>query len=438
MKQMKDSGIEWIEQIPEDWTTKRIKELFTEINDRCEYGGNYTLLSVSEYYGVAPRADKVPEDEMITHADSLDGYKICLPNDIVMNIMLAWKRALGVSNFTGIVSPAYCVYRSKIDMIARYFHYLFRTDIYANLFKQYSTGIIDSRLRLYPDKFLSLTCHFPNKETQKRIADFLDEKCDKIDRYIEKQQQVIEKLKAYKQSVITEAVTKGINPDVPMKDSGIEWIGMIPEHWGVAKLANLFTFLGGYAFNSDLYVPETENLIVRIGNVKNDRLLFDANPVYISDDLSEQVIKFKLQCGDILFTMTGTKGKRDYFYTLILDDSHIQTKNLYLNQRVGCFRKKAHIHAEYYNYLLKDNRILDSIFLYETGTANQGNLGIDSINRTKVHLPPYDEQIIIANYLKDKCSRIDAVIAKKEVAINKSTEYKKSLIYEAVTGKLEV
>lgn len=181
--------------------------------------------------------------------------------------------------------------------------------------------------------------------------------------------------------------------DVPMKDSGIEWIGMIPEHWGVAKLANLFTSLGGYAFNSDLYVSETENLIVRIGNVKNDRLLFDANPVYISDDLAEQVIKFKMQCGDILFTMTGTKGKRDYFYTLILDNSHIQTKNLYLNQRVGCFRKKAHIHAEYYNYLLKDNRILDSIFLYETGTANQGNLGIDSINRTKVHLPPYDEQI---------------------------------------------
>lgn len=226
--------------------------------------------------------------------------------------------------------------------------------------------------------------------------------------------------------------------DVPMKDSGIEWIGMIPEHWGVAKLANLFTSLGGYAFNSDLYVSETENLIVRIGNVKNDRLLFDANPVYISDDLAEQVIKFKMQCGDILFTMTGTKGKRDYFYTLILDNSHIQTKNLYLNQRVGCFRKKAHIHAEYYNYLLKDNRILDSIFLYETGTANQGNLGIDRINRTKVHLPPYDEQIMIANYLKEKCSRIDAVIAKKEVAINKSTEYKKSLIYEAVTGKLEV
>ena len=143
--------------------------------------------------------------------------------------------------------------------------------------------------------------------------------------------------------------------DVPMKDSGIEWIGMIPEHWGVAKLANLFTSLGGYAFNSDLYVSETENLIVRIGNVKNDRLLFDANPVYISDDLAEQVIKFKMQCGDILFTMTGTKGKRDYFYTLILDNSHIQTKNLYLNQRVGCFRKKAHIHAEYYNYLLTDD-----------------------------------------------------------------------------------
>ena len=136
--------------------------------------------------------------------------------------------------------------------------------------------------------------------------------------------------------------------------------------------------------------------------------------------------------------MTGTKGKRDYFYTLILSSSDLCDKQLFLNQRVGCFRKKNDICPSYYDYLFKDSKILDSIFIYETGTANQGNLGIDSISRTRVHLPPLTEQIQIAQCLKAKCLEIDSAISKQTSIIEKLTEYKKSLIYEAVTGKLEV
>lgn len=435
MRVMKDSGVEWIGEIPKDWEILPTKRFFshtkTLAGDKVD---TYERLALT-MNGVIKRSK---DDSEGLQPEKFDTYQVLKETELVFKLIdLANVKTsrVGLSPFTGIVSPAYIVLTNESDD-NRFYYYFFISMYYNEIFNRLGDNGVRSSLNA--QDLLSVPIVNISSGTQHRIADFLDDKCGKIDRYIEKQQQIIDKLKEYKQAVITEAVTKGLNPDVPMKDSGIEWIGMIPEHWGVAKLANLFTFLGGYAFNSDLYVSETENLIVRIGNVKNDRLLFDANPVYISDDLAEQVIKFKLQCGDILFTMTGTKGKRDYFYTLILDNFHIQTKNLYLNQRVGCFRKKAHIHAEYYNYLLKDNRILDSIFLYETGTANQGNLGIDSINRTKVHLPPYDEQIMIANYLKEKCSRIDAVIAKKEVAINKSTEYKKSLIYEAVTGKLEV
>lgn len=437
MQKMKYSGVEWIGEIPEDWDIKRLKAVLCERNESNNPIKTDYILSLTNDRGVIPYDEK--GDVGNKSKEDLSGYKLAYLNDIVLNSMNVIIGSVALSKYYGCVSPVYYMLypRNPMDDV-RYYNYIFQTKEFQSKLKGYGNGIMEIRMRIQMSKLNTVELPIPDATTQTRIADFLDDKCGKIDRYIEKQQQIIDKLKEYKQAVITEAVTKGLNPDVPMKDSGIEWIGMIREHWGVAKLANLFTFLGGYAFYSDLYVSETENLIVRIGNVKNDRLLFDANPVYISDDLAEQVIKFKLQCGDILFTMTGTKGKRDYFYTLILDNFHIQTKNLYLNQRVGCFRKKAHIHAEYYNYLLKDNRILDSIFLYETGTANQGNLGIDSINRTKVHLPPYDEQIMIANYLKEKCSRIDAVIAKKEVAINKSTEYKKSLIYEAVTGKLEV
>ncbi len=117
MREMKDSGIEWIGEIPDDWEISRIKQLFSEVNDRCENSENYTLLSVSEYYGVAPKSERISDDDMLTHAETLDGYKICKENDLVMNIMLAWKRALGVSKYTGIVSPAYCIYRCKAKYV---------------------------------------------------------------------------------------------------------------------------------------------------------------------------------------------------------------------------------------------------------------------------------------------------------------------------------
>jgi type I restriction enzyme S subunit len=248
---------------------------------------------------------------------------------------------------------------------------------------------------------------------------------------------MIEELKAYKQSVITEAVTKGLNPNAPMRNSGIDWIGEIPEHWEVIKLGRIFSFQGGFAFKSDGYVAESNNQVIRIGNVKNNLLLLDNSPVYIDDNLAEIASNYKLNENCILFTMTGTKGKRDYFFTLLLKKEHL-VKNLFLNQRVGCFIAKENVCPNYYNYLLKDNGILDCIFFYETGTANQGNLGIDSISRTLLQMPPYDEQRKIASYLDTKCSEIDSLIALKQAKIEELKEYKKSVIYEYVTGKKEV
>ena len=434
---MKDSGIEWIGQIPIDWEIKRLKAVLCERNESNNPVKTDYILSLTNDRGVIPYEEK--GDVGNKSKEDVSGYKLAYPDDIVLNSMNVIIGSVALSKYYGCVSPVYYMLypRNSLDDV-RYYNYIFQTKEFQSKLKGYGNGIMEIRMRIQMSKLNTVDLPIADSATQSRIADYLDEKCDAIDRYIEKQQQIIEKLKAYKQAVITEAVTKGLDPTVPMKHSGIEWIGMIPEHWMVAKLANLFSFLGGYAFNSDTYIPETNNQIIRIGNVKNDNLLFDANPVYISDEFAKQVDRFKLQADDILFTMTGTKGKRDYFYTLIVNNSYLHAKNLYLNQRVGCFRKKANICAEYYNYLLKDSRILDSIFLYETGTANQGNLGIESINRTKVHLPPYNEQVSIAMYLKKECESIDKAIEKIEAVISNCFEYKKSLIYEAVTGKLEV
>lgn len=440
---MKNSGVEWIGEIPENWEVKRGKELFFEINDRCKNPENYPLLSVSEYYGVTPKSEKIDEGDFITHAETLDGYKICQEGDIVQNIMLAWKRATGMSNYEGLISPAYCIYRPFKGVDSKYYHYLFRTDVYADLFKQFSTGIIDSRLRLYPAKFLSLKYAYPPKSTQQRIASYLDKKCSKIEETIQNQQQVIEKLKAYKQSLITEAVTGKIkiqNGKVcgkyqSYKESGVEWIGKIPSEWSCVQIKNIFRFLGGYAFNSEDYVDETEYQILRIGNVKDFKILFDSSPAYISKETALKVENFKLKAGYILFTMTGTRGKKDYFYTHKVTDADCTKKNIYLNQRVGCLIPNSNISSSYFNYLLKDNLIKDSVFLSETGTANQANIGSDDVMRIKLHCPPKEEQKEIADYLDKKCTAIDTAIEQKQKLIKKLTEYKKSLIYECVTGK---
>ena len=192
----KPSGIEWIDRIPKNWDVKRAKDLFFEVKDKTETGKE-ELLSVSEYFGVGKKQDKIEKDEYISRADSLIGYKKCRKDDLVINIMLAWKKGLGVSQYDGIVSPAYAVFRYKQKVNPRYFHYLFRTELYTSEFKRNSTGIIDSRLRLYPDSFFAIPVIIPPLSDQNRIVDFLDEKTNKINKIndnIQKQTSILTEL----------------------------------------------------------------------------------------------------------------------------------------------------------------------------------------------------------------------------------------------------
>ena len=201
---LKDSGVDWIGMIPEHWELRRFKSIFTECKSITQTGEE-NLLSVSEYYGVARRIDKMEDGEYESRANSLIGYKVCKKNDLVINIMLAWKRGLGFSNFDGIVSPAYAVYRGK-NIVPHYFHYLMRTDMYVTEYKRNSKGIIDSRLRMYTDRFNNIMSIFPPIPEQQTIADYLDEKCSKIDAAIENIGKQINALKRLKRALINEVV----------------------------------------------------------------------------------------------------------------------------------------------------------------------------------------------------------------------------------------
>lgn len=202
---MKPSGILMLGNIPQHWQICRIKSLFDERVELSETGTE-VLLSVSEYYGVVKRADIV-EGENISRSDSLNGYKICHVNDIVSNIMLAWKGSLGRTSYNGIVSPAYGVYKPIIELDSSYYHYLFRTDIYKGLFRINSRGIIESRLRLYTPNFLAIHTIYPPIKEQHEIVAYLDDKCNKINAIINKIESKIELLKELKRSLINEVVT---------------------------------------------------------------------------------------------------------------------------------------------------------------------------------------------------------------------------------------
>lgn len=429
IREMKDSGIEWIGEIPKEWKVCRIKELFHEVNERCENGNDFTLLSVSEYYGVSLKSQRINEDDMLTHAETLDGYKVCKPDDIVMNIMLAWKRALGISNFEGIVSPAYCVYRANAELNAKYFHYLYRTDIYANLFKQFSTGIIDSRLRLYPDKFLSLKCQFPPLDEQCNISTYLDTKCTKIDSIIEKQEKVIEKLKAYKLSVITEAVTKGLNPDAKMKDSGVEWIGEIPEECKVTRAGHIFSIILGKMLSpTPKQDDDTFENYLCAANVHFTGISYEPLKQMWFSEIEKQI--YAVKYGDLLVVEGGAGAGG----AAIVEE---KLNNCYIQNSIMIVRSKGNVSNKwlYYTlYAIVKRNYVDFV----CNKATIPHFTKDKLGNVPVVVFTEENETEIVNYLDKKCFAIDSAIEKKQAIIEKLKEYKKSLIYEVVTGKKEV
>lgn len=203
-REMKDSGVEWISEIPANWTVKRGKQLFSETNERSETGSE-ELLTVSHITGVTPRSQKNVNMFM---SESLVGYKICHNGDLAANTMWMWQGAIGVSKFHGVISPSYNTYRQKTnDYYFEYLDYLLRIRPLIDAYTIHSTGITLSRLRLYPDSFLSLYFIVPPITEQKEIADYLDAKCAEIDKLIAKKEQLVKELESYKKSLIYEVVT---------------------------------------------------------------------------------------------------------------------------------------------------------------------------------------------------------------------------------------
>lgn len=424
----KQSGVSWLGEIPEHWEIRRIKYVFKELDRRSETGKE-DLLSVSQYTGVTKKSDKVAKGESISNAKTLEGYKIVGKGDLVINIMLAWNGSLGISKYNGIVSPAYCVYRNLQGNV-NYFGYLFKTKNAQQEFKKQSTGIIDSRLRMYTDSFFDIKTALPPIEEQTTIANFLDYKTEKINRFIKKKKQLIKLLKEQKAVIINKAVTKGLEPNAPMKDSDIEWLGEIPEHWemkrlkGVAKIKGRIGFRG---YTTDDLVDKGNGAItIGATHIKNGAIDL-SKAVYLSWEKYFQSPEIVVNQNDILVVQRGSCGVIGYvqkdFGEMTINPSIVLVKEI-------------KIYPKFLFYSLNSSLVQNEIHSTLTNTAIP-MLSQSQIRNFKIITPSLQEQILIVNYIELETDKINKTISTIEREITLVEEYKIALIAEAVTGKID-
>lgn len=427
----KETNLPWLKEMPEGWKSVRYKYLFNEINERS-LSGKEDLLSVSQYTGVTRRKDRLSDDrDNLTNASTLEGYKVVQKEDLVTNIMLAWNGSLGISPYDGIVSPAYCIYRGNEKVFPKFFHYLLRTSFSKGDFKKVSSGVIESRLRMYTDDFYSLYTIVPPLPEQQKIAAYLDHKCNLIDTFIEKKSRLIELLKEQKQAIINKAVTKGIDPDVPMKPSGIEWLGEIPEHWEVKKLkyfAEIKGRIGFRGYTTDDLVPEGQGaLTLGASHINSDGRINLDKPVFISWEKYYESPEIMVKTGDVIIVQRGsTCGK----VGLIEKDIGPTTINpsLVLIKNIRC--------SSGYLLFYLQGAINDIVNLVSSTAIPM--LSQSQISNLTIALPSNKEQYTILSYIRKEASRIDEVITRIENELSLIEEYKTTLIAEAVTGKIDV
>lgn len=432
MAEMKDSGIEWIGNIPVSWKVDKVKYHFT--NYKIIPGVqsvNYNRLALT-LKGVVFR-DK--NDGTGLQPKDFYTYQLLRKNDLVFKLIdlqnISTSR-IGLAHATGLVSPAYIILKSN-DIVPEYAEKFFLMMWYRQIFNALGDAGVRSSLNV--TDLLDVPFVVPTFDEQKKIADFLNKKCAEIDSLhtdIEKQ---IETLEEYKKSIITEAVTKGLDPDVEMKDSGVEWIGEIPKNWKVNKIKYLFSSSKGLSITKENLIEEGLP-VISYGQIHSK-----ANTgVDISNELL-RFVSYNYQKNNINCKV----NKYDFIFADTSEDYEGCGNCVYK-------RNEDLLFAGYHSIILhskrnKDNRYLAYLFLTDlwrkqlrekASGVKVFSITQKKLTNTSVVLPPEDEQEEIVNYLDKKCSDIDSIIADKKQQLETLEQYKKSLIYEYVTGKKEV
>lgn len=422
MREMKVSGVDWIGEIPHDWEIVQTKRVFRSIKRVVgKQVDEYERLALT-LNGVIKRSK---EDNEGLQPEKFEGYQILKENELVFKLIdleNVKTSRVGLSSYTGLVSPAYIVLTNE-SKDNRFYYYWFMFMYYNEVFNHLGGDGVRSALNA--KDLTAIPVPFINECKRHRIADYLDEKCSKIDAIIKKQQTVIEKLKAYKLSVITEVVTKGLNSDTEMKDSEIEWIGVIPVHWSLCKLKYVTEIMRG-KFNhrprNDPKYYDGKYPFVQTGDVARASKFIETYSQTLNE-LGYSVSK-EFPKGSICMTIAANVG----------DVAVLNFDACFPDSVVG-FVPTEEIHWNYLYYVLsamKQQLTRNAII------STQLNLNIEIIKEEFIPIVAYPEQLDIAKYLDNKCSAIENSILRKQDIIEKLTAYKKSLIFEVITGKKEV
>ena len=425
---MKDSGVEWIGAIPADWNLIPAKRVFR--NEKRIVGAavdNYERLALT-MNGVIKRSK---DDSEGLQPEKFEGYQILRKNELVFKLIdleNVKTSRVGLSPYTGLVSPAYIVL-TNTQKNNRFYYYWFMFLYYNEVFNHLGGDGVRSALNARD----LLVLPVPNiaEKHQIGISNYLEEKCAKIDEVIARQQEAIEKLKAYKLSVITEAVTKGLNPDVPMKDSGVEWIGEIPLHWNNVRLKFLLTHLVDCPHETPMYSTDGDYLVIRTADQDVAQLRADEDMFRLSEtEYLRRIRRLPLEKDDIVY---GREGGR---WGLAC---RVPESNRYcLGQRMLQFRCKTDVFDPYFATLALSSQTIYLQGSVDTLGSASPHVNISTVQNYWIPLPPLNEQRKIVAIIGERCNEIEQQIMRKQVFIEKLVEYKKSLIYEVVTGKREV
>lgn len=414
MREMKDSGIEWVGAIPQDWQLSKIGSLYTQRNEKVS-DKDYQPLSVT-MQGILPQLATAAK------TDDGDNRKLVRVGDFAINSRSDRRGSCGISPLDGSVSLINIILTPRTAMHPGYYNWLFHTTLFADEFYKWGHGIVADLWTTRWQEMKSISVPVPEYAEQERIAAFLDAECAEIDAVLEKTRASIEEYKKLKQAVITQAVTKGVRGDRPMKDSGIEWIGEIPAEWDVLNLVahtSMLTPMRDRPENLDGPIPW-----VRIEDFEGKYIESSKAGLGVSMKTVKEMNLKVYPVGTILCTSSCIMGK-----------CAIVSRELVSNQRfIGIIPDRT-TDKTYLYYLMTSNA--ERMNFLSTG-ALQANLSRSAFEHLKVQFPPYSEQQEIAAYLDDKCADIDALVAKKQQYLTEIENYKKSLIYEYVTGKREV
>lgn len=408
MREMKDSGVEWIGEIPISWVQKKVKYIVSISSgsfiskEQYEDDGKYPVIGANGEIG---RTNKCNNQEYVITTGRVGTI------GTAHKVQKSW-----ITDNVLIMSDI----KANID----YFRYAISSFDYQHMTAGTAMPLITAT------KINNQVIPFPSRLVQQKIAAHLDRKCTQIDALISNAQQQIEKLKAYKQSVITETVTKGLDPDVKMKDSGVEWIGEIPEHWEVIRLKFLLQYIidcphetPNYSFDGEYYVIRTAD--EDYGFLRADEQMYRLD----EKEYKHRIRRLSLDKDDIVY---GREGER-WGLACIVPES-----NKYcLGQRMMQFRCNEHIVPMFIMWALNSKNIYVQ-GCFDTLGSTSPHVNISTIINYEIPIPSYEEQNKLASFLEEKCSRIDKLIALKQQKIEKLQQYKKSLIYEYVTGKKEV